>query len=76
MGGYKKTNRKRKHHGKFTRKQKGGFIYGKLKNTSNKSKNTSKTTSTTASLTSSSSYNTSKKNKKPKSRDLSRRKRI
>jgi hypothetical protein len=84
-GGYKnKTNRKHKHHGKFTHKQKigkksgqkGGFIYGKLKNTSNKSKNTSKTTSTTASLTSSSSYNTSKKNKKPKSRDLSRRKRI
>jgi chromosome segregation ATPase len=75
-GGYKKTNRKRKHHGKFTRKQKGGFVYGKLKNTSNKSKNTSKTTSTTASLTSSSSYNTSKKNKKQKSKDFSKRKRM
>jgi len=74
MGGHKnKTNRKYKHHGKFTRKQKGGFVYGKLKNTSNKSKTTSTTTS---SLNSSSSYNTSKKNRKSKPKDFSKRKRL
>ena len=77
LGGYKnKTKRKSKKQGKFTRKQKGGFVYGKFKNTSNKSKNTSKTNSTTSSLSSTSSYNTFKKNKKPKSKDFSKRKRI
>ena len=78
LGGYKnKTKRKSKKYGKFTRKQKGGFVYGKFKNTSNKSKNTSKTNSTTSSLSSTSSYNnTFKKNKKPKSKDFSKRKRI
>jgi DNA repair exonuclease SbcCD ATPase subunit len=81
MGGYNKTNRKHKRHGKFTRKQKGGFLYGKFKtdsnksNKSNKSKNTPKTN--TSSINSRSSTNTtSKKDKKHKSRDFTKRKRI
>ena len=68
-GGYNKTKKFIKKYGKSTRKQKGGFLYGKYKNTGK--------TSTTSSVSSSSSYNnTFKKNKKPKSKGLSRRKRI
>jgi chromosome segregation ATPase len=69
MGGYNKTNKKNTKHKKrvnLTRKQRGGFLYGKYKNTSSKSKNTTKTTS---------SYNnTSKKYKKLKVKHLSKRK--
>lgn len=75
-GGYNKTKKLFKKYGKFTRKQKGGFLYGKYKTNSNKSKNAKNTTSTTSSLSSSSSYNTSKKNRKPKNKDLSKRNRL
>jgi chromosome segregation ATPase len=78
MGGNNKTNRKLKKykkHGKFTRKQKGGFLYGKFKTDSNKSKNTPKTVTSSMNLTS--SINTiTKKNKKTKLKGFSKRKRV
>jgi len=73
MGGYNKTNKKHKKQVKSTRKQRGGFLYGKYKNTSSKCKNTQK--NTTSLVNSTSSYNTtSKKYKKLKYKDLIRRK--
>jgi len=78
MGGYNKTNKKNTKHKKrvnLTCKQRGGFLYGKYKNTSSKSKNTTKTT--TSLINSTSSYNnTRKKHKKLKVKDLSKRKRF
>ena len=72
-GGYKTTRKHKTRGKKYTRRQKGGFLYGKYKKTSTIASSSTPSSKNTSSLLSSKSTSTSSKNKKNRGKGISKK---